>query len=63
MPKYGFKPVDATAPASHANAAAIWPAPNAATSVAGLLGPLLVLAVALALGAGLRALRRRTARP
>jgi cobalt/nickel transport system permease protein len=40
-----------------------WPAPDGGTSAAGLLGGAAVLAVASAAGLGLRALRRRAARP
>lgn len=57
LPDYDFKRAEAAeAPQGEEIS---WPAPSAGTSVAGMIGALLVLAIAAATGYGLRMLRRR----
>lgn len=56
LPDYGFRPAADAAPEEPG---AAWPAPSAGTTTSGLLGAGIVLAVAVAVGQGIRLARRR----
>jgi cobalt/nickel transport system permease protein len=60
LPGYGFKP-PANEPGAKKEGSPSWPNVDAGTSVSGLIGGVLVLAVALGIGWAIRALRRRSA--
>jgi cobalt/nickel transport system permease protein len=60
LPGYGFKP-PANEPGAKKEGSPSWPNVDAGTSVSGLIGGVLVLAVSLGIGWAIRALRRRSA--
>jgi cobalt/nickel transport system permease protein len=58
LPDYNFKPVSPEA-AKKEKEPAPWPSVEAGTSVAGVLGAMMVLGLVLVIGVGIRAIRRR----
>jgi cobalt/nickel transport system permease protein len=61
MPEYGFKQTEGERRGEGPTAA--WPGADTGTSVAGILGAALVLALVVLAGTGIRSLRRRRSRP
>jgi cobalt/nickel transport system permease protein len=59
LPGYGFRP-GADGPKGKEEETPAWPAVDARTSVSGLVGGVLVLAVAFGIGWAIRAFRRRS---
>jgi cobalt/nickel transport system permease protein len=59
LPGYGFKP-GASGPGEKRQEIPAWPAVDAGTSISGLVGGVLVLAVAIGIGWAIRAFRRRS---